>query len=213
VKYNYHVFLKKAEESLNTAKFCFEKQYYNSCVNRAYYAMFQSAAAALFKAGIRPKSKIGHDWVQAEFSKAYIQRSKRFPHLKGFLNMVQEARDIADYSNEDINKKESRTQFGQSDCVCRRYFKGDSKMTLNHVQERLINELMDYARKKYPEIRLGEITDSPSSSNHVWVIIKGIDWNDDDRVMDFIEYVAGKQEDILVEYGYPISLMPVSMPQ
>jgi len=75
VKYNYHVFLKKAEESLNTAKFCFEKQYYNSCVNRAYYAMFQAAAAALFKAGIRPKPKIGHDWVQAEFSKAYIQRS------------------------------------------------------------------------------------------------------------------------------------------
>ncbi len=86
-------------------------------------------------------------------------------------------------------------------------------MTLNHVQERLINELMDYGRKKYPEIEMGEITDSPSSSNHVWVTIKGIDWNDDDRVMDFIEYVAVKQEDILVEYGYPISLMPISMPQ
>ena len=84
-------------------------------------------------------------------------------------------------------------------------------MTLNHVQERLISELMDYGRKKYPEIELEEITDSPSSSDHVWVIIKGIDWNDDDRVMDFIEYVAGKQEDILLEYGYPISLMPVSM--
>ena len=84
-------------------------------------------------------------------------------------------------------------------------------MTLNHVQERLINELMDYARQKYPEIEFGKITDSPSSSNHVWVIIKGIVWDDDDKVMDFIEYVAGKQEDILVEYGYPISLMPIRM--
>ncbi len=84
-------------------------------------------------------------------------------------------------------------------------------MTLNHVQERLTNELMDYARQKYPEIEIGKITDSPSSSNHVWVIIKGIDWDDDDKVMDFIEYVAGKQEDILVEYGYPISLMPIRM--
>jgi len=86
-------------------------------------------------------------------------------------------------------------------------------MILNHVQERLINELMDYARKKYPEIELGEITDSPSNANHVWVIIKGIDRNDDDRVTDFTEYMSGKQEDILVEYGYPISLMPISMPQ
>ncbi len=82
-------------------------------------------------------------------------------------------------------------------------------MRLNHVQERLINELMDYAKKKYPEIELGEVTDSPSSSNHLWVIVKGIDWGDDDKVMDFIEYVAGKQEDIFVEYGYPISLMPI----
>jgi len=86
-------------------------------------------------------------------------------------------------------------------------------MTINHAQERLINELMDYARRKYPEIEMGGITESPSSSNHIWVIIKGIDRNDDDRVMDFTEYMSEKQEDILVEYGYPISLMPISMPQ
>ena len=50
-----------------------------------------------------------------------------------------------------------KTQFGQSDCVCRKYFRGDSEMTLNHVQKRLINELMDYGRKKYSEIELGEV--------------------------------------------------------
>lgn len=83
-------------------------------------------------------------------------------------------------------------------------------MILNHVQERLIEELIDYARQKYPEIELGKITESPGSSNHIWVIIKGIDWNDD-KAMDFMEHLAGKQEDILVEYGYPISLMPIRM--
>lgn len=81
-------------------------------------------------------------------------------------------------------------------------------MRVNHVQERLIGELMDYAKMKYPEIELGEITDSPGSSNHVWVIVKGIDWNDDDKAMDFMEYVANKQEDVLVDYGYPINLIP-----
>jgi len=85
-------------------------------------------------------------------------------------------------------------------------------MRINHVQERLIGELMDYARQKYPEIELGKITESPSNSDHIWVIIKGIDWNDDDKSMDFTEYLSGKQEDILVEYGYPISLMPIRMP-
>jgi len=85
-------------------------------------------------------------------------------------------------------------------------------MRINHVQERLIGELMDYARQKYPEIKLGKITESPGSSEHVWVIIKGIDWNDDDdKAMDFMEYLSEKQEDILVEYGYPISLMPIRM--
>jgi len=70
---------------------------------------------------------------------------------------------------------------------------------------------MDYARQKYPEIELGRITESPSSSDHIWVIIKGIEWNDEDKSMDFMEYLSGKQEDILVEYGYPISLMPIRM--
>jgi len=86
-------------------------------------------------------------------------------------------------------------------------------MRINHVQERLISELIDYAKQKYPEIELGKITESPSGSEHIWVIIKGIDWNDDDKAMDFMEYLSGKQEDILVEYGYPISLMPIPMPQ
>jgi len=114
MKYAYRVFLRKSEESLSTAKLCFEKQYYNSCVNRAYYAMFQIAAAALFKAGIRPKSKIGHSWVQAEFSKAYVRRSKKFSHLKGFLNMVQEWRDVADYSDEKISGKRAKRNLGKA---------------------------------------------------------------------------------------------------
>ena len=103
------VFLRKSEESLNAATVCFEKEYYNSCVNRAYYGMFQIAAAILFKSGHRPKSKkIGHDWVQAEFSRLFILRKKRFPHLKGFLNLAQEARDIADYSAEKISRKRAK---------------------------------------------------------------------------------------------------------
>jgi len=82
-------------------------------------------------------------------------------------------------------------------------------MTINHVQERLINELIIYAQKKYPEIQLQKIVEFPSDSNHIWGIVSGIDWDNDDKVMDFTEYVSYKQDDFLVEYGYPIALMPV----
>ncbi len=85
-------------------------------------------------------------------------------------------------------------------------------MILNHVQERLVNELMDYAKIKYPDVGIQTITESPANTKHVWVIVQGIDWNDEDMSMDFMEYLSVKQEDILVEYGYPISLLPISMP-
>ncbi|CAN2039494.1 hypothetical protein GMMP15_120008 [Candidatus Magnetomoraceae bacterium gMMP-15] len=71
--------------------------------------MFQVAVAALFRYGIKPKSKkIGHDWVQAEFSKMFIRQNKRFPRLKGLLNAVQESRDIADYSTQYLTKKKAK---------------------------------------------------------------------------------------------------------
>ncbi len=83
-------------------------------------------------------------------------------------------------------------------------------MILNHVQEKLVKELIEYARIKYPEVEIETIIEGPSIPNHAWVIVKGINWNDDDdRVMDFMEYSSEKETDILVEYGYPISLMPV----
>ena len=106
---DYLVFSKKAVESLDAARFCFEQGFYNSCVNRAYYAMFQAAVAALFKRGVRPKSKkTGHDWVQSEFSRIFVRKSKQFPNLKGFLNRMQDWRDTADYSPEAISKKKAK---------------------------------------------------------------------------------------------------------
>ncbi len=120
----YSVFSEKSLESLNSARVCFEKEYCNSCVNRAYYAMFQIATALLFKSGHKPKSKkIGHEWVQAEFSKLFIHQSKQFPRLKGFLNLVQETRDIADYSSEKIGRKRARRVLDKAEMfveqVCR----------------------------------------------------------------------------------------------
>ena len=71
--------------------------------------MFQVTIALLIKSGNGPKSKkIGHDWVQAEFSKTFIVRSKKFTHFKGLLNRTQDLRNTADYSSIEMNKKKAK---------------------------------------------------------------------------------------------------------
>ena len=84
-------------------------------------------------------------------------------------------------------------------------------MILNHAQERLIDELMKYAKTRYPEVSIRDVRESPGSSGQVLVIVDGIDWNDDDKVMDFTEYLSEKQTDVLLDYGYSISVMPLPM--
>ncbi|ETR66639.1 MAG: HEPN domain protein [Candidatus Magnetoglobus multicellularis str. Araruama] len=106
---DYSIFLKKGHESLFVAQHAYDKECYNSCINRAYYSMFQVTIALLIKSGNGPKSKkIGHDWVQSEFSRLFIIRSKKFTHFKGLLNQTQELRNTADYSSIEINKKKAK---------------------------------------------------------------------------------------------------------
>lgn len=45
-------FLKKALDNLSVARYCFEHGFYDAAVNRAYYAAFQAAVAALAYRGI-----------------------------------------------------------------------------------------------------------------------------------------------------------------
>src|SRR6266478_6297717 len=76
------IYLAKAEESLRTAESEFANGRYNSCANRAYYACFQAAVAALLAAGIRPASPRGewsHEFVQSQFNGLLIIRRKLYP--------------------------------------------------------------------------------------------------------------------------------------
>jgi len=52
-------FLIKAKDNLNAAQMCFENGFYDSCANRAYYAVFHAAIAALADRGIK-RDKIDH---------------------------------------------------------------------------------------------------------------------------------------------------------
>jgi len=105
-------YLAKATECLKVAHWCFEEGCPNSCVNRCYFAMFQAAVAALIDAGVRPSKNIWrHDWVQAEFSRQLIKRSKIYPSvLRTYLQDALTHRNGADYSSLPISQRDAAVE-------------------------------------------------------------------------------------------------------
>ncbi len=68
-------FFSKAKENLKIAQISFDNECYNACANRAYFAAFQAAVAALADKDIR-NEKNDHAWVQSEFNLKLIKRKK-----------------------------------------------------------------------------------------------------------------------------------------
>ncbi|MBF0228421.1 MAG: HEPN domain-containing protein [Desulfamplus sp.] len=97
-------FFNKAQANLNAAQLCFDNQLYDSCANRAYYAVFQAAIAALSDKGVN-RSKPDHKQIQADFSEKLIKRQKIYPtKLRSYLMDMQSVRNQADYTTENISK-------------------------------------------------------------------------------------------------------------
>jgi len=104
-------FLSKAKENLKIAQLSFENDCYNACANRAYYASFQAAIAALADKGFLPKGRNDHKWVQAEFSQKLIKRQKVYPaRLKSSLMEMQLIRNTADYERDMVSRKDASDQ-------------------------------------------------------------------------------------------------------
>jgi len=100
------VFLEKSLENLAVAEWAFENGHYNACANRAYYAMFQAALAALSSVGITTKTDvIDHGWVQRTFALELTKRRKMFPGMGSYLNDVRLVRNIADYEQDKVNRR------------------------------------------------------------------------------------------------------------
>ncbi|MBM3236424.1 HEPN domain-containing protein [Candidatus Poribacteria bacterium] len=102
--------LAKATENIIAAEICLQHGLRNASVNRAYYAMFHAAIAALIRYEIRKVGEMWkHDFVQAEFSRALIQRRKVFSsRLKDSLFNAMEQRQVADYDTKPINERIAR---------------------------------------------------------------------------------------------------------
>ena len=103
-------FLVRARESLLGAESEFGYGRYNNVANRAYYACFQAAIAALVLADIRPpgqKELWGHEFVQSQFEGILIGRRKQFSSgLRSTLPELRAVRHRADYRQEPLTRSQ-----------------------------------------------------------------------------------------------------------
>lgn len=76
---------------------------------------------------------------------------------------------------------------------------------INFKQEDLARELFSSLKRKFPEVNLINISESPADSSAVWVNVTAP--TDEDREIELIEFAGDKTTDILLDYGYYISIM------
>ena len=112
------IYIAKALESLASAQADFVAARYNSCANRAYYACFQAAVAALLGANIRPANPRGawsHEFVQSQFNGLLINRRKLYPvSLRRALRDTIEVREKADYTISVVSARVANRVLGHA---------------------------------------------------------------------------------------------------
>ncbi len=100
------VLLEKAQECLVGAASELAAGRYNNSANRAYYACFQAAVAALDTQRIRPQSgrdQWGHDFVQAQFAGLLIRRRRLYPpELRDTLSKAYSLRQQGGYQSVHV---------------------------------------------------------------------------------------------------------------
>lgn len=100
------LYLAKAHASLNGARSELEQRRFDNAANRAYYACFQAAVAALIWSGLRPPVGSGtwdHGFVQARFVGELINRRKLYaPDLRDTLSVTMRQRHKADYQYDSV---------------------------------------------------------------------------------------------------------------
>ena len=74
------IYLAKARNNLRTAQHAYEQGDFDSCVSRAYFAVFHAEIAALMHLTAFRQERWGHDRVQAEFNRRLI-RNRNFSPL------------------------------------------------------------------------------------------------------------------------------------
>lgn len=98
--------MEKARRDLRSARMLLDDDDPDGAVNRAYYAMFHAASAAL---ALRGEACATHAGVIARFSALFVQNGT-FPKDMGrSFNLAEKARLEADYSGASLSAQAAET--------------------------------------------------------------------------------------------------------
>ncbi|MFA7240842.1 MAG: HEPN domain-containing protein [Sulfuricellaceae bacterium] len=94
----------KANRALVSARLLLESGDFEGACNRAYYAMFDAAHAALLQSGahVNPAETKTHSGLIGAFGKHLVKPGLVSAELGRSLNQVEHVRLLADYTGEDI---------------------------------------------------------------------------------------------------------------
>jgi hypothetical protein len=79
-------------------------------------------------------------------------------------------------------------------------------MKINIKQQELVDEIIKKAKVRFPEIQFKDLTTSPDDPEHIWINV--ITNMEDDKEMELIHFSSKLDYNILMKYGYKITLMP-----
>lgn len=91
---NLEIIFKKTIETLKAAEVTFANGFYETSINRSYYAVFYAANALLMKKGIKTKT---HKGIVKKFNLEYIHNDNFDKDLGRILSKLQKERIKADY--------------------------------------------------------------------------------------------------------------------
>lgn len=91
--------IQRARRYLDTADLLIDEGDFESCVSRAYYAMFYVARAVLKKKGTTPKT---HGGLRNQFGLYFIKTGDLPERFADMLNNAEELQAFAEYAEERV---------------------------------------------------------------------------------------------------------------
>jgi uncharacterized protein (UPF0332 family) len=98
--------LKKARQSLKTARLDLEAGDNDASVNRSYYAAFYAAWAMFEAAGVDKPKK--HSGMISEFGRRFVKEGPLDPSLGATLARLENLRNFADYTLEETPAEKAK---------------------------------------------------------------------------------------------------------
>jgi uncharacterized protein (UPF0332 family) len=104
----------KAQAAAQSAKLLLESGDSDGAVNRAYYAVFGAARAALASVRSSLATSKRHGTIYRRFEKHLVQERAFDPSLgRAFLARQRRARQVADYEPEQVDESTARNAVGE----------------------------------------------------------------------------------------------------